>query len=688
MSVIQDLIKKGYDLRGPIQVDTSELTKMGITTESINDTPREDKSVTVSSNGGSKRVSSMMFGYNKAKIKLKDGSFANTDELIAAMEDAVSKQEEGTLIINEKGETLTPEQMRELMAFVAEAAGKVIIGEQSEKITNQTAPKWGVQGPSGKVHSKGAVFLGNGGIQLPSGEYVSVEELEQALSEYMILVPKKKEEPIPPVIPEPDPEPKPEPDPEPEPSEPEQTDPEPIEPEPDPIEPTDPEQTPNPTKDEKVLKVTRKYKNRASIWCALLSVTLAAILALGIAVKPIEVERAIDRTVIEYQMQDGVLTEEQIVDLVNDIINKYKMGEDVTVKDGQEFGVTSNPEETTKKTMGEEFKLENKEAGEYRISGFAIWYDGNIYEFLEDFNGELTDPSIGQYIDEVCEKHNLPKDEIDFMVHVGTNSGTRLGWIDLSELINSEDLTQEVIDKAIENSQKFFDRIENFKGDKITLSNGDVISLYKEDGTMIQNGDVVTSERGIQYTVNNIRLENVQDKYTEVVGEEKNLIFDFTAPEIAISMAPLVAALAFAIANHKKNKQAKENPAFVSVANSEEKERFVKEFQKAKEEYEKTSNFGKVMKRIFFRKEIDQMQELTEEQMRELYDAIERHANRDFVLGSNDSINIKNGRILIEYHDGGVMDITDIVMQDLYSIGQENPVEEEGLYNDEVRRRF
>ena len=205
---------------------------------------------------------------------------------------------------------------------------------------------------------------------------------------------------------------------------------------------------------------------------------------------------------------------------------------------------------------------------------------------------------------------------------------------------------------------------------------------------MIQNGDVVTSERGIQYTVNNIRLENVQDKYTEVVGEEKNLIFDFTAPEIAISMAPLVAALAFAIANHKKNKQAKENPAFVSVANSEEKERFVKEFQKAKEEYEKTSNFGKVMKRIFFRKEIDQMQELTEEQMRELYDAIERHANRDFVLGSNDSINIKNGRILIEYHDGGVMDITDIVMQDLYSIGQENPVEEEGLYNDEVRRRF
>jgi hypothetical protein len=153
-------------------------------------------------------------------------------------------------------------------------------------------------------------------------------------------------------------------------------------------------------------------------------------------------------------------------------------------------------------------------------------------------------------------------------------------------------------------------------------------------------------------------------------------------------MSPLVAALALGIANHKKNKKAEQNPNFVSVANNEEKEKFVRDFVKAKEEYEKKSNFGKVLQRIFYRKEIDQTRELTDEQIREIYESIERHANKDFVFGSNDTITFKNGNIYVQYHDGKLMNITDIVMEDIYSVGNQNEVVEEGIYSDEVRRKY
>ena len=675
MSIIQDLIKQGYEMKGPIKIDTDDLTKMGITTESINDTPREDKTVVVESNGTSKRVSTMMFGYNKKGIKLKDGSFANADELLAAIEEAVKSQEQGTIIVTEKGRRLEGEELTELLETVKEVAGKVVIGSQSEKVTNQEAKTWGVAGAgSEKVHPKGVVFLGNGQVQLPSGEYVSVDELQAALSEYMIMVPKKKEEPVP--IPDPEPEPI-----EPEPTEPE---PDPVEPEPEPLPPTNPE-----IDQQTVMRVTRKYKNRASIWLAILSAVLALALMWGVTLKPVEAIERIETYAIEYQMEDKTLAEEDMQTIIDNVMRDMGMGEKVYVEDGMEFGVTSNPEETRTKTMGEEFDKENKHEGEYRITGFAIWHDGNIYEFLEDFNGDLASPTIGAFIDEMCEKHNLPKDEIDFMVHVGQNQdGTRLGWIDASELVNQDEITQETIDYIQENSDHFFGRVDNFEGSTITLSNGDTVSVYDANGNLLQPGDKVVGASGIEYTVNEFEMITNVEENTVVVGEQKQIKFDFTAPEIAISVAPLLAALAFGIANYKKNKKAQENPDFVSVRSQEEKERFVRDFKKAKEEYEKNSGFGKLMKRVFYRKEFDRMQEFTEEQTYELYEAIEKHANRDFVLGDKDKIVIKNGKIKIEYHDGGIMDITDIVMPDVKSIGAENEYLEEGMYDDEVRRRF
>ena len=72
------------------------------------------------------------------------------------------------------------------------------------------------------------------------------------------------------------------------------------------------------------------------------------------------------------------------------------------------------------------------------------------------------------------------------------------------------------------------------------------------------------------------------------------------------------------------------------------------------------------------------MQRLTDEQIRRLYSSINRHAGIDFVMGTNDKIDISNGKVLVKYEDGHILDITDIVMPEIQSIGSHNPVEAEG----------
>lgn len=662
MSVIQDLIRQGYEIKGPLEVDTEKLTKMGITTESINDSKREDKTVVVSSDGKSKRVSSMMFGYNKKGLKLKDGSFANSDELLAAMEEAVRRQDKGVIVVSSKGEILDAEQMEELIDLAAETAGKVTIGEQNPNITNQEAPNWSVEGPDGKQHKKGAVFLGNGQIKLPSGEYVSVDELNKALTDYLVMVPKKKEEPLPQNPPTP---PKPIP----------------TVPEPTPTEPT-------PEDKQELLRVTKKYKNRASWWLIALSGILTTLMAISIIVKPIEVIEKFEEHAIVYESEEDLLSEEKLQELIDQTVEDVKMGEKVFVEDGKTFGSTSQDGYGVTKTMGEEFTLEGKEEGDYQISGFAIYSDGKLIEYIEDFDGKLTAPSIGDYIDEICAKHNLSEDKIVVKVHAGINNGTRLGWIDITQLIDVDDISPELIEQVKEEAQTFTDRIENFGGNTITLDNGDVINVYDTNGNLLTPGSEVISQNGNKYIINKLDLEPVEKSVTNIVGEKKVLDFDLTAPELAIGLSPLIAALGLALATRHKNKKAQENPAFVSVANNEEKEKFIRDFQAAKEKYEKESGFAVLVKRVFYRKEYDRMQELTPEQVEEVYEAIERHSGRDFILTDRDKVTFKNGKIIIEYHDGHWIDITDIVMEDVHSIGSDNEYQEEGLYDDGIRRKY
>lgn len=145
-----------------------------------------------------------------------------------------------------------------------------------------------------------------------------------------------------------------------------------------------------------------------------------------------------------------------------------------------------------------------------------------------------------------------------------------------------------------------------------------------------------------------------------------------------MGIVPLLSAAAFAVANKKKNENEQKNPSFFEFENNDEYLKFKKEFEDAKLKYESSSKFNQILKSIFFRKRVDLMQKLSNEQSSELYRVIMNHAGRDFAFGDNDRISFKDGRVFVNYFDGHYADITDIVMPDIYSIGQNNEIISEG----------
>ena len=147
---------------------------------------------------------------------------------------------------------------------------------------------------------------------------------------------------------------------------------------------------------------------------------------------------------------------------------------------------------------------------------------------------------------------------------------------------------------------------------------------------------------------------------------------------LGLGIVPLLGSAAYAVHNKRKNDYEQKNPKFFEFASSEDYYKFKREFEQAKDKYEKQSKFSQVLKRIFIRKEEDLMQRLTKEQSKELYEAIMKHANVDFVYGPNDKLDFKNGKIYVNYSDGHYMNITDIVMSDINMIGKDNEVVAKG----------
>lgn len=652
----EELVKKGYIETGTFVIKVDDITKLNLSQEEVKNSfasqkEREDKAVVVVDKyGRAKKVSSIMFGYNKKNIKLADGSFANSEELLEAIKREINSQNKGTIIVNKKGKVLDPEQ---LLKLVAEAKGKVMIGEKAPQITNQDSRYWSIQGAKNTTeYKKGVVFLGNNGIDLNSGDYISVSELMTALNEYMIMEPKSKEE----------------------------------------------TNVQKEKQESLIYRVKRKYKNKLSKWLVILA--SLAILLSGIKTMnntklvdlPENEEKQIvqmieaDQLFYNFYQLDVDYTEQMIKEAQKRVISSLKMGDEVQLEDGD--------------TLYENSYLQGKEtvigkglrqAGNYQVSGVSIISDGKIINKKVDLSIENPGFEIGAFINDVITENNLEEEKTDIRVHIGNNENlTRTGWIDISDLIKVDLEDEQTMENAIQQASSYNGVFNNFQGTTINIEtiNGPVtLNVLDSNGNLLQSGSKVIGSDGKEYIINNLHLSHTSEYQTSKDGSLassnqlnsiNNLSWSIQDCSLAIGLAPLLGAIAASIANKKKNEKSEENAKFFEFSNEEELNKFKKEFEEAKVKYENSSKFEKI-KKTFFQEKVDVIQQLTEEQKNEIYNIIKTKYHN-----STSEIEFPNGRVIITTYDGKKIDITNEIMPYISTIGKENKEIAEGLLKEDL----
>ncbi len=651
----QRLVKEGYIEAGTLVIQVDDITKLKLTAEEVKPKgviqQRQDKGVlVVDKQGRTKKVSSLMFGYNKKGVQLADGNFANADELLDAMQKAIGTLDKGTVVVNKKGKALNPE---DLLQTVMETSGKLKIGNRAMGVTNQDSRYWSVTGANSDVeHKKGIVFLGNNQIELKSGDYASVEELLTALNDYMIMKPKTIQSEL--------------------------------------------EQK---QEEKKVVRVVHKYKDKLSRWLILLSAL--TVLASGVSLKdnmkiidvPVEVQKQIIQIVEEAQLNYNI--DEYGFETLNQAKNRIMMGKTIGENFYLEDGDTlySNSELTGNKTV-----IGNgiRKAGNYQISGISIVYNGKAYAWYVDSSIQNPGVEIGDFVNKVCEENNLDLNQVQIRVHLGNSKNyTTTGWIDISKL-NIENIEEQLISQKV---STYSGTIDNFNDSTITVNTLDGIATIKvtdSNGNLLPSGTTVIGSDGKQYIITDLSMStNKVEKSviaTETKTEErqvadgKKLSWSIQDCNLLVGLAPLLGAALMTVYTKKRNDESEKTPTFFEFETEEEYWRFRKEFEKAKEKYEKRSGFGKLLKKLFSPKEFDVLQNLTPEQIEQVYSAIRNCHNGDYSYNPDHKIQFKNGRIIVTYIDGNTQDITDTIMPAISSIGKENQVVAEGLLEGVVKK--
>ena len=619
-----------------LQINVNGVTSININTESINKNQnREDKRVTISDgNGAEMRTSPMMFGNNREGAVLSDGTFVTAKNLRDALQQAIKSVTKGTVIVKKTGQKVNEEDINKLIDIVRREAGVIVVGESSNKVYNQDSAEWGVKDPNGKTINKGVAFLGNKGIYLESGEYISLSKLQDAVNEYLgIMVYEEK----------------------------------------------------NLQSDDSEVGYVRERRN--SNLYTVLPLILAINIASGFSIttvenKTVHVESSIDYETVGYT-ETEVTTEQTVVHNPD-----YSMGDEYPMEYGEDAYYDALLVPGTQIAMNESgFYTQDKYEGQYVITGFAICdKDGNVLlDYKEDFDEENIGYLLYDLEKKVHDEQGVAYEDMSIRFHLGSNrDNTRLGWI----LVNNADvIPYETIEEIIKNVTvvTYYTGVENnFDGEYITLSNGARIKVVDENGNLLPNGTGVKDEKGDYYEIRDLEL--TEETIVDSIETHKELSYSLNIPVLGASMLPLIAAILY---DAKKRREAKKkNPEIYKFRDEAQKSSFVKDFENAKKEYEKKSWFGKMLKRIFLGSNYQVLQGLDPAQANELYTKIKNYFGPNYQIGPNDQVEFQSGKIFIRYQDGRRLDITEEAMKYIKDIGVDNPVDAKGMVDDEIHRGY
>jgi len=495
-------------------------------------------------------------------------------------------------------------------------------------------------------------------------------------------------------------EPKPKPNPKPDEEIPEFEDPKPK-PNPKPDEEIPEHDEPEREKEEeesiKVVRVEKKWENRVS--ALLLATSLAFTLASGFDMnKPVDVI-TIEQHNINYTIEEQLREMGYEDKVIEEIIYKFASDYDIDIGSTMDFD-----DITTVYEYGNITGTTDTIDGKQPITGFCLYSpsDENVryeYSFYEDraldgtpdrTNVDGIDSKDGVSLDEFLaqlDASNYNLDDIRFSLHFAN-----MGWVDFSDLIKVDQDTREtVVQQMVEICKKgatYEGTVEDVDVDFIRLVNDNNeevwVPITDEDDNLLEPGSHVIGSDGKEYVISRLEEEKVTDQALVDNEEKSRLSWNILDCELAVGLAPLLAAVGFAVASKIRNERYKKDPKFFEFETDPDYQNFKRDFEKAREEYRDSSKFGQVLKRVFYGEEKHIATDLTEEQIEEMYTTIKNTNNADYVYNPTDQIRFREGQVYAFHQDGTYSNITDTVSH----IGKDNTGGIEGRLTDEITEEY
>jgi len=529
----------------PITISTDGLSRMSVSSNPLGQ-GRDDRGVVVTdSAGNSKRTSSIMMGYNKQGIKLENGEYVSWDEFEQALTTELGKDGENVTYISRKtGKQVSSIEIVEGVFDDVVSQTSYITHESTDKVNNQTAAAVAIHSGE-EEYKKGVAMLGNDGLKLPSGEYISEQEIIVAMQDYV------KRTPII-VIPSED----------------------------------------KKTEPEEKHTVIQRIVNRAP-WLFPL-VTATAILLSGFGREAIidqqmksRMTDILDYTASQTQVVETYETYDQMQERIH---SNIVTGDDIFVPEGTKYYSSSDYEYGGTRERGIIGITTNRPEGEYNIDYFSIISDGRIVEVETKEGVDLYDT-----LKEASKITGKSIDELEAKIHIG---GPTCGWLDVKDIILQSEYEPQVIESKIvlDEEYTYSDSINDFTGDTITINDGEkdiILNVRDENGNLIEPGTIVVGSDGQSYQFTEFNLE--QEEVIDVEEVQTGIKLNWKLENIDKKEQLAIAAIAMAELLISTNRKKKE---YVEMTDSQIDGMIQREFDECKKKFRNTSEFTRATETI------------------------------------------------------------------------------------------
>ena len=493
----EKLKKDGYE-EEEIHLHIEDPLSKVILTDAPMTEKRQDKAAVISdSQGHSMKTSSVMMGYNKKGLNLPSGEYVSAEELETAMTGFLTQDSENKVIVCRS--TGAKVEVSNLTSTVIEGlvagAGLTFVGT-SEKITNQTAYTYGIRGDTKQTR----VFMaGNKGFQMPNGEYVSTEELEAAMSNYLYMV--KKDKPIvPPIIPREGGD-----DPIAPPTIPREGGEDPITP------PKEPE--PEEQNERRTVKERKKWDKWPMVAAIVGTALIYLISTFGMNQEVIqkritEMEQRATYEVVQMSEQEVYETAEEAISRA---LSEHFTGDEVYIEEGVRYDHESDRVTDKHGIIGQGLR----EEGNYTLEYVSILDENGKIIKVETQQGV----NLGDTIQETLDEKGLEFEDVEVRIHIG---GPVAGWIDAKDILNAEEITPQVIAENFVVENVYEGTVENFDGTiTVQTENGpSTLEVVSPTGE-VKEGQMITGSDGLTYQVENLDIQDVEvTTVTEEMGDK------------------------------------------------------------------------------------------------------------------------------------------------------------------------